>query len=560
MESGLITALEGACPDSSLGSGYVGPGQTQPPTINCGAAIARASSTFAAYISLSGPTAAIFKTWSITPDAPADWGSWTNWVWDTSFTGLKLNNTSDPKTKKLTASKTPAIGDFSYRVTVSYGSISTSTICKIKINCVPSCPLASSMCIGVSYKGFNGCGSGTCNVEGTECCDNNPDDWSPLPALYCTSENFTQTSICGNKRDVKGTKCCVTCSGSKQPNCQTVLPGGGASESSETCCGAGEKCYKCPNNFSYEAATKNCVPDNKDFYCNTPLTEDSAKLDIVWEWNMLGAPGSYSQTYISPTVWSPPDSTTVYDVTPSATSCHYKCKAGNHYETASNNCQPDYCGDGIVNGLEQCDPNAAINTQLCTGNIKGLPAWCASAVTGQGVRHCGAAASYNQCQWDTDCTLDPVPSKTATGCGFGPGINNAICCEILSCAQDACGCCGATGASLETPGLLAYYKDPVKFPLSDYLVVPDGNYSVHQQMSVTWNPAIPASSNYCPGGSGAAAGPVISTPCLKCDDKSGNPLIPPPGACKLFQNMDGDKKGWVITATHATAYYKCWGY
>lgn len=106
------------------------------------------------------------------------------------------------------------------------------------------------------------------------------------------------------------------------------------------------------------------------------------------------------------------------------------------------NTVPSFCGDGIVNGLEKCEPGITPPLVCATTFSSGA---CAD-IPVSGTQTCNSC-----CDWDP-CTADPptVVGGSSSACAStSPALNDFACCELTGCGVDGCGCCGrAWGAAV----------------------------------------------------------------------------------------------------------------
>ncbi|MGI6395142.1 MAG: EGF domain-containing protein [bacterium] len=83
---------------------------------------------------------------------------------------------------------------------------------------------------------------------------------------------------------------------------------------------SGDCKFVCISNYHYDTGSKECASNTKTFTCKTK-PENS-------DWNSVG---SYTQTWTG-SGWSPADSITAYNETPSTESCNFKCINSFHWE------------------------------------------------------------------------------------------------------------------------------------------------------------------------------------------------------------------------------------
>ncbi|MBU3964762.1 pilin [Patescibacteria group bacterium] len=151
-----------------------------------------------------------------------------------------------------------------------------------------------------------------------------------------------------------------------------------------------------------------------------------------------------------------------------------------------------YCGDGIVNNEEVCDWSVSPDQSCTTTFSEGLPAHCS------GISVLGTQACNCSCDGWVACVASaplPVESSSTACSSTSPQMNDYGCCELVSCTQDGCDCCGRdAGAAIP------------------------GGYTNVQSLS----------------------------PC----GLSNN-------SCRLSQS-NSNPKNWTITTNHTTAAFRCW--
>jgi len=162
------------------------------------------------------------------------------------------------------------------------------------------------------------------------------------------------------------------------------------------------------------------------------------------------------------------------------------------------------CGDGVVNGTDVCDGNP-LPCMLTPAQIAaaGVPSYCNNI---PGRKNCKPDCSG----WEDICSapISSIVDGTSTACSTTNKYETgAACCQLISCYQDGCGCCGGGVAPT----------------LSDWTVVE--NYNVN------WR------------GTGACG--TIST------------RVVPSKACRLSRS-DENPLNWYISTNHSTARYRCW--
>jgi len=158
-----------------------------------------------------------------------------------------------------------------------------------------------------------------------------------------------------------------------------------------------------------------------------------------------------------------------------------------------------YFGDTTINGPEVCDKSSP--PKPCTSNYTaGLPGYC-TGVTVTGTQACGSSGLT----WDNCVVGQPtITANSSTSCGpTSPQANDYACCELTSCQQDGCGCCG---------------RDPGESNFINLTTaLNDAGYNVVQKMS----------------------------PCSNYE------------SCQLGRSTTNPRY-WLIETNHTTAYYQCW--
>ncbi|MCX6794971.1 MAG: Ig domain-containing protein, partial [Candidatus Falkowbacteria bacterium] len=177
----------------------------------------------------------------------------------------------------------------------------------------------------------------------------------------------------------------------------------------------------------------------------------------------------------------------------------------------------DHCGGS-------CDATQSVclsgETATCTATVAGgLPGYC-TGFTAQGTKTCNTT-----CTGWSECTAVPtIVSNTSTGCSStSKEMTGYGCCELISCVNDGCRCCGRPeGAS--TP--------------SGYSLVKDLSPCANSACACTLNEQI-----------------------CECGTPDCNPAptcVTTNKSCKLNQSISNNKN-WIVTTNHTTAYYRCYG-
>jgi len=162
------------------------------------------------------------------------------------------------------------------------------------------------------------------------------------------------------------------------------------------------------------------------------------------------------------------------------------------------------CGDLIVNGDDVCDGNPLPCT-LTPEQIAaaGVPSYCNNI---PGRQNCKPDCTG----WEEACSapMSSIVDGTSTACfATNKYETGAACCQLISCYQDGCNCCGGGQAGTMT------------------------GWTVVQSGDVRWR------------GSGACG--VLSA------------RVYPNNACRLSRS-DENLLNWYISTNHSTATYRCW--
>jgi len=155
------------------------------------------------------------------------------------------------------------------------------------------------------------------------------------------------------------------------------------------------------------------VTSNGDAPCNSDCTGWVAVGNCTRLYNCPVKPATgtvwntvpyYTQTW-NGSAWAPADdATTEYNMTSSTTACRYVCDTGYLWNGAA--CvvdQPD-CGNGTVDGGEECDDGNVINTDACKND-------CTDNVCGDGVIH----YTIDVCEIGDTKSCTEALGTTATG-------------------------------------------------------------------------------------------------------------------------------------------------
>jgi hypothetical protein len=140
MESGYVSLLDGACAASAQSAVVTGSLFNEPPTVNCSGLNGYAGEKFEKFLSATdtdGISSAIITRPTDWPDV--DWKS-KGWEWLSGVNGLKLEDTSLPGQKKLSAAKAGSAGVYSFDIKfVDKKNASTTVSCKISITNTAFC-------------------------------------------------------------------------------------------------------------------------------------------------------------------------------------------------------------------------------------------------------------------------------------------------------------------------------------------------------------------------------------------------------------------------------------
>ena len=109
------------------------------------------------------------------------------------------------------------------------------------------------------------------------------------------------------------------------------------------------------------------------------------------------------------------------------------------WEKISCNLDTTFCGDGIVNGKEVCEPSVSIPLDCETMLGIGFPDYCAD-IPVDGTRSCNCTCDgWNDCVANSPTPID----SSSTACdATSPQMNDYACCELTDCTPDGCTCCG----------------------------------------------------------------------------------------------------------------------
>ncbi len=233
--------------------------------------------------------------------------------------------------------------------------------------------------------------------------------------------------------------------------------------------------------------------------------------------------------------------------------------------TCNSNCRwndcvtTEYCGDGIINGnpgLEKCDETSS---RVCYGQGgAALPNYCVAGSLVAGTQNC------IHCKWG-DCSLNPPIENTSTTCDSSNVAITSPCCELVKCTQDGCGCCGHTTTPAEVTDGYETVTDLAGEKMEKTAV-----WDPARRITFYYNnntPNDPSDDKFCPGGyydntnNIYKPAPPNEIPylCTSCDDKYS--ICPDCWGennytCKL--NRIPNTNNWEITTNHSAAYYRCW--
>lgn len=88
--------------------------------------------------------------------------------------------------------------------------------------------------------------------------------------------------------------------------------------------------FTCANNYNWNSVTSTCEAATNTFNC-------APKPAVGTVWNTVP---SYTQTW-NGSAWTPANSVTAYNTTPSATDCRYRCATYYTWNNVSSTCEPD---------------------------------------------------------------------------------------------------------------------------------------------------------------------------------------------------------------------------
>lgn len=175
-----------------------------------------------------------------------------------------------------------------------------------------------------------------------------------------------------------------------------------------------------------------------------------------------------------------------------------------------------YLGDSVKNGGEVCDPNLSSPTykKACSLQFDTGVAHCGAdgVIWGQGNEFCKADGSgYEAC--------NALPSESAGSSdecsATSPVRNDYACCELVACSQDGCAC---GGRSMGAP-------------------IPSGYSNVIADLQPVWNNSQVLDSGYTQYTS-FTQGPY-------------------PGSCKLTRS-DTNLRNWKFSTNHSRVSFRCW--
>lgn len=108
----------------------------------------------------------------------------------------------------------------------------------------------------------------------------------------------------------------------------------------------------------------------------------------------------------------------------------------------SGSCSPPSCGDGITNGVEECDDGNADNTDACLSSCE--LAVCGDGIIRQGVEICDDGDGMGGDGCSATCAIEPgfacagTPSVCAAGCGDGTKAGIEGCDDGDQTSGDGC--------------------------------------------------------------------------------------------------------------------------
>lgn len=112
---------------------------TVAPVISCGQLNAFRAAAYQGFVSATDPYNTAF-TWTISPVVPPNWAAWAagGWQWIPGNTGLVLNNSALPNSKRVVAQRAGNPGAYRVRVTAETATASTTKDCNVSI--MPTLP------------------------------------------------------------------------------------------------------------------------------------------------------------------------------------------------------------------------------------------------------------------------------------------------------------------------------------------------------------------------------------------------------------------------------------